>query len=104
MIAEGNQKIISIAHWGSSSEVDFIMHIPTMRDTPSIEYTTGSEYWTIGGSGGSTNTLDTLLMNSWSTDYNIAIYSGTGAGGTAGYAYYGYTSNASAKLGFKSEL
>jgi len=104
MRAEGNQKIISIAHWGSGSEVDFIMQIPFMRTQPSIEYTTGSEYWAIGGSGGSTNTLDNLNMNSWSTEMNINLWTTTGAGGTAGYAYYGYTNNASAKLGFTAEL
>ena len=48
MRAEGNQKIISMAHWGSNTEVDFIMQIPFMRTRPSLEYTTGNEYWAIG--------------------------------------------------------
>ena len=103
MRAEGNQKIISIAHWGSGSEVDFIMQIPFMRTRPSVEYTTGNEYWAIGG-GGSTNTLDNLNMNSWSTEMNINLWTTTGAGGTTGFAYYGYSNNASAKLGFTAEL
>ena len=103
MRAEGNQKIISIAHWGSSNEVDFIMQIPFMRTRPSVEYTTGNEYWAIGG-GGSTNTLDNLNMNSWSTEMNINLWTTTGAGGTTGFAYYGYSNNASAKLGFTAEL
>lgn len=103
MRAEGNQKIISIAHWGSGSEVDFVMHIPFMRTRPSLEYTTGNEYWAIGG-GGSTNTLDNLNMNSWSTEMNINLWTTTGAGGTTGFAYYGYSNNASAKLGFTAEL
>ena len=103
MRAEGNQKIISIAHWGSSNEVDFIMEIPFMRTRPSVEYTTGNEYWAIGG-GGSTNTLDNLNMNSWSTEMNINLWTTTGAGGTTGFAYYGYSNNASAKLGFTAEL
>ena len=105
MIAEGNQKIISMAHWGSGSEVDFVVEIPTtMRTRPSLDYTTGNEYWAIGGAGGSTNTLDNLNVNSWSTDSNINLWTTTGAGGTVGYAYYGYTNNASAKLGFTAEL
>jgi len=105
MIAEGNQKIISMAHWGSSTEVDFVVELPTtMRARPTLDYTTGNEYWAIGGSGGSTNTLDNLNVNTWSTDSNINLWTTTGAGGTAGYAYYGYTNNASAKLGFTSEL
>ena len=103
MRAEGNQKIISMAHWGSNTEVDFIMQIPFMRTRPSLEYTTGNEYWAIGG-GGSTNTLDNLNMNSWSTEMNINLWTTTGAGGTVGFAYYGYTNNASAKLGFTAEL
>ena len=103
MRAEGNQKIISMAHWGSGTEVDFIMHIPFMRTRPSVEYTTGNEYWAIGG-GGSTNTLDNLNMNSWSTEMNINLWTTTGAGGTTGFAYYGYSNNASAKLGFTAEL
>ena len=105
MIAEGNQKIISMAHWGSNTEVDFVVELPTtMRARPTLDYTTGNEYWAIGGSGGSTNTLDNLNVNTWSTDSNINLWTTTGAGGTAGYAYYGYTNNASAKLGFTSEL
>jgi len=103
MRAEGNQKIIGIAHWGSGSEVDFIMHIPFMRTRPSLEYTTGNEYWAIG-SGGTTNTLDNLNMNSWSTEMNINLWTTTGAGGTTGFAYYGYSNNASAKLAFLAEL
>jgi len=103
MRAEGNQKIISMAHWGSGTEVDFIMQIPFMRTRPSLEYTTGNEYYAIGG-GGSTNTLDNLNMNSWSTEMNINLWTTTGAGGTVGFAYYGYTNNASAKLGFTAEL
>jgi len=74
-----------------------------MRTRPSVEYTTGNEYWAIGG-GGSTNTLDNLNMNSWSTEMNINLWTTTGAGGTTGFAYYGYSNNSSAKLGFTAEL
>ena len=104
MIAEGNQKIISIAHWAATTEVDFVMHIPPMRARPTLEYTTGNEYWRIGGNGGSTNTLDNLNVNTWSTESNINLWTTTGAGGTAGYASYAYSNNASAKLGFTAEL
>ena len=104
LIVEGNQKIISIAHWAASTEVDFVIHIPSMRTRPTLEYITGNEYWRIGGSGGSTNTLDNLNVNTWSTESNINLWTTTGAGGTAGYASYAYSYNASAKLGFTSEL
>ena len=104
MIAEGNQKIISMAHWASGTEVDFVVELPTtMRARPTLDYTTGNEYWAIGG-GGSTNTLDNLNVNSWSTDSNINLWTTTGAGGTTGFAYYGYSNNASAKLGLTAEL
>ena len=104
LIVEGNQKIISMAHWAASTEVDFVIHIPSMRTRPTLEYTTGNEYWRIGGSGGSTNTLDNLNVNTWSTESNINLWTTTGAGGTAGYASYAYSNNASAKLGFTAEL
>ena len=43
-------------------------------------------------------------VNTWSTESNINLWTTTGAGGTAGYASYAYSNNASAKLGFKAEL
>jgi len=104
MRADGNQKVIGIGNWGSGTQVDVTLEIPPMRTRPSIEYTTGSGYWTIAGGGGSDNTLDNLNMNSWSTDMNISLWTTTGAGGTAGYANHVYSSNASAKLGFTAEL
>ena len=104
LIVEGNQKIISMAHWAASTEVDFVLHIPPMRARPTLDYTTGNEYWRIGGNGGSTNTLDNLNVNTWSTESNINLWTTTGAGGTAGYASYAYSYNASAKLGFTAEL
>ena len=104
MRAEGNQKIIGIGNWGSGTQVDLTMEIPPMRTRPSIEYTTGSGYWTIAGGGGSDNTLDNLNMNTWSTETNINLWTTTGAGGTAGYANHVYSSNASAKLGLTAEL
>tara|TARA_R110000824_G_scaffold300370_2_gene488390 strand:- start:845 stop:1006 length:162 start_codon:yes stop_codon:yes gene_type:complete len=38
-------------------------------------------YWAIGGDG-STNTLDKLNINSWSTEMNINLWTTTGTGGT----------------------
>tara|TARA_R100000988_G_C3985560_1_gene159498 strand:+ start:29 stop:1150 length:1122 start_codon:yes stop_codon:yes gene_type:complete len=102
-IVSGNHKIISNAHWASGSQVSFTINIPEMRDVPTINYDNGNDYWAIGN-GGSTNTLDNLIIDGYSTNKNVGLYSGTGSGGTAGYAYYGFSDNASARLALVSEL
>ena len=103
-IVSGNHKLISYAHWASSSQITFILNIPEMRAVPTIDYDNGNDYWAIGGSSGSTNTIDTLIIDGYSTNKCIGLYSGTAAGGTTGYAYYGFSDNASARLALVSEL
>ena len=103
-IVDGNHKLISYAHWASSSQVTFILNITEMRDVPTVDYDNGNDYWAIGGAGGSTNTLDNLIIDGYSTNKCIGLYSTSGAGGTTGYAYYGFSDNASARLALTSEL
>jgi hypothetical protein len=103
-IVSGNHKLISYAHWASSSQITFILNILEMRAVPTIDYDNGNDYWAIGGSSGSTNTIDTLIIDGYSTNKCIGLYSGTAAGGTTGYAYYGFSDNASARLALVSEL
>ena len=103
-IVSGNHKLISYAHWASGSQITFILNILEMRAVPTIDYDNGNDYWAIGGSSGSTNTIDTLIIDGYSTNKCIGLYSGTAAGGTTGYAYYGFSDNASARLALVSEL
>ena len=103
-IVSGNHKLISYAHWASGSQITFILNILEMRDVPTIDYDNGNDYWAIGGSSGSTNTIDSLIIDGYSTNKCVGLYSGTAAGGTAGYGYYGYSDNASARLALVSEL
>ena len=103
-IVSGNHKLISYAHWASGSQITFILNILEMRDVPTIDYDNGNDYWAIGGSSGSTNTIDSLIIDGYSTNKCIGLYSGTAAGGTTGYAYYGFSDNASARLALVSEL
>ena len=103
-IVSGNHKLISYAHWASSSQITFILNILEMRAVPTIDYDNGDDYWAIGGSSGSTNTIDSLIIDGYSTNKCVGLYSGTAAGGTTGYAYYGFSDNASARLALVSEL
>ena len=103
-IVSGNHKLISYAHWASGSQITFILNILEMRAVPTIDYDNGNDYWAIGGSSGSTNTIDSLIIDGYSTNKCIGLYSGTAAGGTTGYAYYGFSDNASARLALVSEL
>jgi hypothetical protein len=103
-IVSGNHKLISYAHWASSSQITFILNILEMRDVPTINYDNGNDYWAIGGSSGSTKTLDNLIIDGYSTNKCVGLYSGTAAGGTTGFAYYGFSDNASARLALVSEL
>ena len=103
-IASGNHKLISYAHWASGSQITFILNILEMRDVPTVDYDNGNDYWAIGGSSGSTNTIDNLIIDGYSTNKCVGLYSGTAAGGTTGYAYYGFSDNASARLALVSEL
>jgi len=103
-IVSGNHKLISYAHWASSSQITFILNILEMRAVPTIDYDNGNDYWAIGGSSGSTNTIDSLIIDGYSTNKCVGLYSGTAAGGTTGYAYYGFSDNASARLALVSEL
>ena len=103
-IVSGNHKLISYAHWASGSQITFILNILEMRAVPTIDYDNGNDYWAIGGSSGSTNTIDNLTIDGYSTNKCVGLYSGTAAGGTTGYAYYGFSDNASARLALVSEL
>jgi len=103
-IVSGNHKLISYAHWASGSQITFILNILEMRAVPTIDYDNGNDYWAIGGSSGSTNTIDNLIIDGYSTNKCVGLYSGTAAGGTTGYAYYGFSDNASARLALVSEL
>ena len=105
-IVEGNTKMVGIATWANTTQVNMLLELsPIMRVRPSVDYTTGTDYWTISGSSGSDGSYDNLLINSWSTERNIHLYSVTGtANGTAGYANYWFSHNASAKFALSAEL
>jgi hypothetical protein len=98
--------MVGIATWANTTQVNMLLELsPIMRVRPSVDYTTGTDYWTISGSSGSDGSYDNLLINSWSTERNIHLYSVTGtANGTAGYANYWFSHNASAKFALSAEL
>jgi len=105
-IVEGNQKMVGIATWANTTQVNMLLELsPTMRTKPSVDYTTGTDYWTISGSSGSDGSYDNVIQNSWSTGRNQHLWSNTGtANGTAGYANYWFSDNASAKLALSAEF
>ena len=75
----------------------------TMRTDPSLESTTGTNYYNIAQNSTSDffNQYDGIWRNSVNMSY---IFSSTGVSGTQGQAAMAQTQNASAKISFSAEL
>jgi hypothetical protein len=101
--ASGNAKAIGNGAYYTGSEVDCIIQFPvTMRTTPTLDQTTGTDYYTIVRN----NTADGF--NSFNLSYGSTtccnLFNGAQVSGTAGWAGQIVTANASAFLGFSAEL
>jgi len=87
----------------SSSHVQLIVQFPvTMRVGPALDMGTGTDYFTFVRNGGS-DTFNSFTIDSPST-IATNIYNSTQISSTAGNGGVIFTNNASAYLGFTSEL
>jgi hypothetical protein len=87
----------------SSSHVQLIVQFPvTMRVGPALDMGTGTDYFTFVRNGGS-DTFNSFIIDSPST-IATNIYNNTQISSTAGNGGVIFTNNASAYLGFTSEL
>ena len=102
-LASGGSKAIAMVSYQTSTYFEGVVHFPvTMRATPSLECTTGTDYYAFYRNGWD-------YVNSLSAEYaNInssTVYNTTEAGGgTAGYTGWLSLINASARLSFNAEL
>ena len=104
MWASGNNKSISQGFYLSSTFVYSDWPLPvTMRTTPSIVITSGTNYYLITSAGGGNDYVDTFAVDAISPTV-AEIYNASQVSGTAGQACRITTANASASMGFSAEL
>jgi len=87
----------------SSSQVEVSVFFPcTMRDIPTLEIATGTDYYNFHRAG-SNDAVDSLALNNAYT-HGTSLYNNSQASGTAGHVAHATTNNASSKISFVSEL
>ena len=87
----------------SSSQVEVFVFFPfTMRDIPTLEIATGTDYYNFHRAG-SNDAVDSLALNNAYT-HGTSLYNNSQASGTAGHVAHATTNNASSKISFVSEL
>ena len=87
----------------SSSQMSALINFPvTMRTTPTLSATSGTDYYSFARNGG-TDTLNSLTINTPATSA-AEVYNNTEISGTAGHAGILKTNNASSFVAFSAEL
>jgi hypothetical protein len=97
--------VYSIGRGGyySSSQVEVSVFFPcTMRDIPTLEITTGTDYYNFHRAG-SNDAVNSLTLNNAYT-HGTSLYNNSEASGTAGHVAHAVTNNSSSKISFVSEL
>jgi hypothetical protein len=101
--ANGTTKPIGMGAQLNSTEADCIVPFPvTMRTTPSLSSTSGTDYYRFSRGGGDDN-FNSLTIDNVSTQAS-RIYNATEISGTAGQAGLFITNNASAFVAWSAEL
>jgi hypothetical protein len=101
--ASGTSKMIGNGAYYSAAEVDAMIQFPvTMRTAPTIDQTTGTDYYTFYRNGGSDGFNSFTISYASTTGTNM--FNASQVSGTAGQAGQIATNNASAYLGFTAEL
>lgn len=102
-IVNGTGLAFMNAHYYSSTQINAIKDFPVvMRTTPTLDAASGSSYYLfIKGTNDAFNSLTIASDTSTSTG---SVFNNSEASGTAGYAGYLYTNNASAYVAFSAEL
>ena len=97
--------VYSIGRGGyySSSQVEVSVFFPcTMRAIPTLEITTGTDYYNFHRAG-SNDAVNSLTLNNAYT-HGTSLYNNSEASGTAGHVAHAVTNNSSSKISFVSEI
>jgi len=101
--ASGSGKTIGIGFNASATAYFAGIHFPvTMRDTPNLVSTTGTDYYSMDRNG-ATDSVNSLTIQRASTTATT-VFNDTQVSGTSGQAGYVYSNNASASVAFSAEL
>ena len=104
-VVNGNSQTLGIGHSYSSTEIDVVIPFKTtMRSTPSLEQSSGANYFVAVGLPDSNVNVDGSWVIFAATTFCTLIYATPDASITAGNTKYVRTSNASASIAFSSEL
>lgn len=102
-IVDGTGKAFMNAHYYSSTQINAIKDFPVvMRTTPTLDAASGSSYYLF--IKGTNDAFNSLTIASDVTNSTGSVFNNSEASGTAGYAGYLYTNNASAYVAFSAEL
>tara|TARA_R100000479_G_scaffold10804_1_gene4426 strand:+ start:122 stop:1252 length:1131 start_codon:yes stop_codon:yes gene_type:complete len=102
---DGDTQFVGIGHSFSSSEIDVPITFQTaMRTAPTLNQTTGGNYFGVLGGGDSTAYVDGNWTIFAPTEYGCWIYATPDATITAGNTKLVRSTNASARLSFTAEL
>jgi hypothetical protein len=104
LVASGSTKMMGMGDMYTSTQLNCIMHFPVqMRATPSLDATSGTNYYTAYGGNSTTN-----MTNAWNlfamTNNVASLYGTPTASVTAGTAMRVFCNNASAYMAFEAEL
>jgi hypothetical protein len=103
LIAEGNSKPIAVAMNFTSSNMYSTVHLPTdMRASPTIEVTSGTNYYQFIRNIGADNIDDFFLQ--MTSNRIVEINNTSDISGTSGHAGFIRTNNAASKFALKAEL
>jgi hypothetical protein len=102
-LVTGNAGAFMNAHYYSSTQINATVTFPvTMRITPTLDVGTGTDYYLF--IKGTNDGINSLTLGSDSNPQTGSVFNNSQASGVAGYAGYLYSANASAYVGFSSEL
>ena len=104
LVASGSTKMMGMGDMYTTSQLNCIMHFPVqMRAIPSLDATSGTNYYTAYGANSQTN-----MTNAWNlfamTNNVASVYAAPTASVTAGSAMRVFANNSSASIAFDAEL
>ena len=103
LIAEGTSKPIAVAMNYTSTNMYSTIHLPTdMRASPTIEVTSGTNYYQFIRNIGADNIDDFFLQ--MTSNRIVEINNTSDISGTSGHAGFIRTNNAASKFALKAEL
>jgi hypothetical protein len=100
----GNSRLVGRGGYFSGTQVEVAIFFPvTMRTTPTLVATSGTNYYVAFRNGGSDD-LNSLSLSSEGSAASVSVFNNSEASGTAGNAAQIATNNASASVAFSAEL